>query len=153
MQVPARFDRFTYYGRGPVENYSDRYTCAFVGKYGGSVAEQVSNYTKPQDMANHEQVRWAALSNGRHGIFFEAGLNSLRSSDSGRPVMSVSALPYWAVDLVEAAHQYELPAPGDTWLCLDAADTGLGGASCGPAPLPEDLGRSDADFGFTIRMK
>lgn len=153
MQVPARFDRFTYYGRGPVENYSDRYTCAFIGKYGGSVAEQVSNYTKPQDMANHEQVRWAALSNGRHGIFFEACLNSLRSSDSGRPVMSVSALPYRAVDLVEAAHQYELPAPGDTWLCLDAADTGLGGASCGPAPLPEDLVRSDADFGFTIRMK
>ena len=151
LQVPRRLGRFSYYGRGPVENYSDRYTCAFVGEYTGRVVDEVSNYTKPQDMANHEQVRWAALSRGRRGVVFEATRNSLRSSDSGLPVMSVSALPWRATDLVEAAHQYELPAPGDTWLCLDAADTGLGGASCGPLPLPEDRVFSDAKFGFVIR--
>lgn len=67
--------------------------------------------------------------------------------------MSVSALPYSALDLVLAPHQHELPAPGDTWLCLDAADTGLGGASCGPAPLEEDRVYSNAEFGFTIRRK
>ena len=153
MQVPARLSRLTYYGRGPVENYSDRYTCAFVGIYSGPVSDQVSNYTKPQDMANHEQVRWAALTRGRRGVRFEAALNSLRQSDSGAPVFSLQALPYRAVDLVEAAHTYELPAPGDTWLCLDAAVTGLGGASCGPLPLEEDRVHSDATFGFTIRMR
>ena len=153
MQVPARLSHLTYYGRGPEENYSDRYTCAFVGIYSGPVSEQVSNYTKPQDMANHEQVRWAALTRGRHGVVFEAAHNSLRQSDSDAPVFSLQALPYRAVDLVEAAHAYELPAPGDTWLCLDAAVTGLGGASCGPAPLEEDRVRSDATFGFTIRMR
>ena len=153
MQVPARLSHLTYYGRGPEENYSDRYTCAFVGIYSGPVSEQVSNYTKPQDMANHEQVRWAALTRGRHGVVFEAAHNSLRQSDSDAPVFSLQALPYRAVDLVEAAHAYELPAPGDTWLCLDAAVTGLGGASCGPAALEEDLVHSDATFGFTIRMR
>ena len=153
MQVPARFDRLSYYGRGPVENYSDRYTCAFVGEYSGKVSEQVGNYTKPQEMANHEQVRRAALTHGRRGVVFEADFNSLRQSDSGTPVFSFQALPYRAVDMVEAAHAYELPAPGDTWLCLDAAVTGLGGASCGPLPLEEDRVYSDAGFGFTIRMK
>ena len=154
MQVPSSLACFTYYGRGPVENYSDRYTNAFVGKYSSTVSEQVQNYTKPQDMANHEQVRWASLS-GRlgRGVLFEAAENSLNSSDSGLPVMSVSALPYSAVDMVQAPHQFELPAPGDTWLCLDAAVTGLGGASCGPAPLEEDRVRSDAVFGFVIRRK
>ena len=153
LQVPARLGRLTYYGRGPEENYSDRYTCAFVGIHSGRVSDQVGNYTKPQDMANHEQVRWAALTRARRGVVFEAAANSLRQSDSGTPVLSLQALPYRAVDLVEAAHAYELPAPGDTWLCLDAAVTGLGGASCGPLPLEEDRVRSDADFGFTIRMR
>ena len=152
MKVPKSLSNLTYYGRGPVENYSDRYTCAFVGKYESTVADQVQNYTKPQDMANHEQVRWVSLTGrGGRGALFEAAANSLRSSEFGRPVMSVSALPYSAVDLVLAPHQFELPAPGDTWLCLDAADTGLGGNSCGPSPLQEDRVFSDAEFGFVIK--
>lgn len=152
MQLPASLDRLCYYGRGPVENYSDRYTCAFNGIYASTVVQQVQNYTKPQDMGNHEQVRWVSLGKGRRGIRFEAKENSLRHSDSGEPVMSVSALPYAAVDLVEAAHSFELPPAGDTWLCLDAADTGVGGASCGPLPLEEDRVHADSvRFAFTIR--
>ena len=105
-------------------------------------------------MANHEQVRWASLSGRRgKGVTFEALDNSLKSSDSGRPVMSVSALPYSALDLLLAPHQCDLPVPGDTWLCLDAADSGLGGNSCGPSPLQEDRVFSDAEFGFVIRRK
>ncbi len=154
MKVPKEFSEFTYYGRGPVENYSDRYTNAFVGLYSGPVSEQFQNYTKPQDMANHEQVRWASLTGRRgRGLLFEASGNSLRSSESGRPVMSVCALPYSALDLLLAPHQCDLPAPGDTWLCLDAADSGLGGNSCGPSPLQEDRVFSDATFGFTIRRR
>ncbi|MBR1927851.1 MAG: DUF4981 domain-containing protein, partial [Bacteroidales bacterium] len=152
MRVPESLSTLTYYGRGPVENYSDRYTCAFVGKYGSKIADQVQNYTKPQDMANHEQVRRVSLTGAdRRGILFEAAVNSLRCSDFGRPVMSVSALPYSAIDLVTASHQFELPAPGDTWLCLDAADSGLGGNSCGPSPLDEDRVFPEAEFGFVIR--
>ena len=154
MKIPSALSEFSYYGRGPVENYSDRYTNAFVGIYSGSVADQFQNYTKPQDMANHEQVRWASLSGRRgKGVTFEALDNSLKSSDSGRPVMSVSALPYSALDLLLAPHQCDLPVPGDTWLCLDAADSGLGGNSCGPSPLQEDRVFSDAEFGFVIRRK
>ena len=152
MQVPASYGTLNYYGRGPVENYSDRYTCAFVGKYSAPVSEQLGNYTKPQESGNHEQVRWASLTqrSGR-GVRFDAMENSLRKSESGYPVLSVSALPYAATDIVPAMHQHELPAPGDTWLCLDAAVTGLGGNSCGPSPLAEDRVFSNATFAFLIR--
>lgn len=79
MKVPSSMDHIRYYGRGPEENYSDRYTCAFVGEYESSVADQVSDYTKPQDMGNHEQVRWVSLTGRKgRGAIFEAALNSLR---------------------------------------------------------------------------
>ena len=152
MQLPASYGRFSYYGRGPMENYSDRYTCAFVGIYDAPVSEQLGNYTKPQESGNHEGVRWVSLTRGSgRGARFDVLENSLKESEAGMPVMSASALPYSALDLVTAAHQHELPAPGDTWLCLDAAVTGLGGNSCGPSPLPEDRVHSDATFAFLIR--
>ena len=152
MELPSSYDTFTYYGRGPVENYPDRYTCAFVGRYEGPVAEQMGGYTKPQDCGNHEGVRWVSLTRrGRRGVRFYAMENSLHQSESGLPVMSVSALQYDALDLVTAAHPHELPAPGATRLCLDAAVCGLGGDSCGPSPLLEDRVYSDARFAFLIR--
>jgi len=151
MQVPRNLYRFSYYGRGPVENYSDRFTDSFIGCYESTVAEQVTNYTTPQEMGNHEQVRWAALrGRGRRGVMFSASQNTMRSSEGGRPIMSVSALPYSALDLTTATHVYQLPEQGDTYLCLDAAVAGLGGASCGPAPLEQDLVNGGANFGFTI---
>lgn len=152
MKVPAALASFSYFGRGPVENYSDRYTCAFVGVYESTVNEQVTDYTKPQDMANHEQVRWASLTGKRgRGVRFDAAVNSLRESDSGAPVMSVCAIPYSATDMVESSHRYQLPEAGDTYLCLDAAVTGLGGKSCGPEPLDEDkVFACGTEFGFTI---
>ena len=152
MQLPARYGQFRYYGRGPVENYSDRFTSAFIGIWSGAVSGQLGNYTKPQESGNHEQVRWASLTRrGGRGVRFDAMENSLRESDSGFPVFSASALPYAALDLVPAMHPHELPPAGDTWLCLDAAVCGLGGNSCGPSPLEEDRVFSDARFGFLIR--
>jgi len=151
MKVPAAYKNFRYYGRGPGENYSDRCTDAFVGTYGREVCDEVTNYTSPQDMSNHEQVRWAGLYAGRRGVEFVATRNSLRQSDSGLSVMSVSAIPYSARDLTAATHTYQLPAPGDTWLSLDAAVLGLGGASCGPRPEDKDIVHPEGSFGFTIR--
>lgn len=150
MKVPAKLEKFTYYGRGPVENYSDRYTSQFVGVYESTVADEFVNYTTPQEMGNHEQVRWASLSNGRKGMFVVATENSLRKGDSGQPVMSVSALPYSAQQLTVVTHVHELPEAGDTYFCIDAASMGLGGASCGPRPLEEDLVKTDVQFGFSI---
>jgi len=150
MQVPAKYGKFSYYGRGPVENYSDRYTSQFNGIYESSVSDEFVNYTTPQEMGNHEQVRWASLSDSRRGLFIAATENSIRKGDSGQPVMSVSALPYSAQDISVTTHVHELPEPGNTYLCIDAASLGLGGASCGPAPLKQDRLTTDVQFGFRI---
>ncbi len=128
MGVPSNFDNYTYYGRGPEENYNDRKSGQFVGVYNSDVASQFVNYARPQGMANREDVRWAALTdNAGNGIVAVAS----------QP-MSATALPYTDAQLVAAPHIYQLPAQGATQWHLDIGQTGLGGTSCGQAPPSDD---------------
>ncbi len=143
MQVPEDLSKFEYYGRGPVGNYSDRYVGSFIECYSSTVAQQVENFPKPQEMANHEDTRWCSLTNTQgDGVVFIAN-NS----------MSVQALPYSAIDMTTATHQYELTSNGYTYLNLDLGVTGLGGTSCGQAPplTHERTYSKPHAFGFTIR--
>jgi beta-galactosidase len=81
LQLAREFDRMTWFGRGPFENYRDRNTAAFVGRYSGTVAEQYVPYIRPQENGNKTDVRWVALTN-------EAGVGLLAV---GAPVLEVSA--------------------------------------------------------------
>lgn len=129
MSVPKEFANFEYYGRGPLENYNDRKTSQFIGVYDQTVADQYVDYAKPQNMANREDVRWAALTDGSGNGFVAVGENP----------MSVTAVPWKEADLVMAGHPYQLPEAGATQLHLDLGMTGLGGASCGQGgPLNPD---------------
>jgi beta-galactosidase len=142
MTIPEGFSEFTYYGRGPINNYNDRKSGQFIQQYTSTVADMFVNFPKPQDLGNREETRWCALTDGDAGAVFIA------TGD-----MAVSALPYKDLDMAISGHIYELPAPGDTVLHLDAKMTGLGGASCGQGgPLTHDRAfASQRDFGFIIR--
>ena len=121
MQVPSALQQYTYYGRGPWNNYNDRHTGAFIEMYQSSVKEQFINFPKPQSMGNREEVRWCALTDQTgNGVEFLSGNR-----------MSVSALPWSAVEMTLAPHPYQLPKSTATHLHLDLAVTGLGGNSCG----------------------
>ena len=144
MKLPKQYNQFSYYGRGPVNNYADRKTGQFIELHQGEVGKQDIILPKPQSMGNREEVRYCALrpAQGGEGVVFVA--------DS---VMSVSALPWSQQQLTQAAHIYQLPESDGTYLHLDAKVTGLGGASCGQGgPFVEDQALShNYNFGFIIR--
>ncbi|HXU29113.1 MAG TPA: glycoside hydrolase family 2 TIM barrel-domain containing protein, partial [Thermoanaerobaculia bacterium] len=144
LELPATYSKAEYYGRGPEENYPDRKTGSFLGRYSRAVPDFFEPYAKPQDMANREEVSWVALRDeSGSGVLF-AGLGK----------MSATVLPYTADELAAAAHPTDLPRnPDRTRLDLDAAVLGLGGASCGPIPLERDIVKAGTShrFGFVIR--
>lgn len=143
MKVPQQYSNFTYYGRGPIDNYADRKSGQLIEQYTNTVAGEFVNFPKPQDMGNHEDVRWCALTNqAGNGAVFVA-------TDR----LSASALQYSALDLILASHPYQLPKAGDTYLHLDCAVTGLGGNSCGQGgPLVHDrVFANQHSMGFIIR--
>ena len=144
MAIPQKYENLTYYGRGKQDNYNDRKTGAFIEQFSGKVKDEFVHFPKPQDMGNHEEVRWVSLTDnqGNGAIFIP------------NEPMSASALQYTAKDMILAPHPHELPEAKDTYLHLDIAVTGLGGNSCGQgAPLSKDRVLSGGSHitGFMIR--
>jgi beta-galactosidase len=142
LLVGEDYDTFTWLGRGPHESYVDRKRSADVGLYHGSVADQYELYVRPQENGNKTDVRWAALTN---------------ASGSGLMVLldgtcSVSAHHNTAKDYELARNIHRVKPRSEVVLCVDAAHMGLGGASCGPAPMnPYRLSPGAFQMRYTIR--
>ena len=72
IRVAGEFEHFTWHGRGPFENYSDRKQSADMGTWSSTVTEQFVPYVRPQENGNKEDVRWLALADERdHGLNIE----------------------------------------------------------------------------------
>ena len=141
MKLPKSYVDFTYYGRGPADNFNDRKVGQNIEIFSQKVGDEII-LGKPQSMGNHEEVRWAALTDakGQGAAFIADG------------IMSASALPWSEMMITEAGHPYQLPQSDGVYLHLDAKVTGLGGNSCGQgAPLVPDRAKAAGNFGFIIR--
>ncbi|MGC9359274.1 MAG: glycoside hydrolase family 2 TIM barrel-domain containing protein [Anaerolineae bacterium] len=129
LSMPAGFEQFAWFGRGPEESYIDRNAGVAVGLYEGTVWEQHVPYIVPQENGNKTEVRWAAVTN-------EDGVGLLASFT---PLMETSVGHYTADDLYAASHTNELTPRQETIWHMDARQQGLGGGSCGPTTLDKYL--------------
>ena len=123
--ISGDYERLSWRGRGPHENYVDRKTSADVGSWNSTVSEQYVPYPRPQECGNKEDVSGLLLYN-RH--------INLSISSLGKP-FSMSALHFSVSDLDKATHAYQLVPRSETILSIDAAQLGLGNGSCGPGVL------------------
>jgi beta-galactosidase len=126
LALNAGYQNFSWYGRGPHENYPDRITSALIGLWNGKVSEQAVKYPRPQDTGNKEDIHFLTLANAKkQGIKVEAVANTF----------SASALNISANDLANETHECNLIPRKEVILSLDCAVLGLGNSSCGPGVL------------------
>jgi beta-galactosidase len=121
MRINGELNQVDWFGRGPFENYSDRKTAAFAGRYHTTVNEMYTPYVRPQENGYRTDVRWFALSDGATwGIYFE-----------GTPNLGFSALPYTYDNLKGFKHGGKhgnlLTKQDFTDLNIDFQQCGLGG--------------------------
>lgn len=129
MRLPMKLTEYTYYGRGPWNNFNDRKSGAFLGEYTSTVQDQFVPFPKPQSMGTREEVRRGRLTSADGSM----GLQIVPMGGT------MSVLPYSQMQLAMAPHPYQLPEPDGVYVHVDLGVTGLGGNSCGQgAPLPED---------------
>ncbi len=123
--IPAEFDNLKWFGRGG-ETYPDR---AFepVGIYEGTVDDQWTDYSRPQENGNKTGVRWAELTD-------EKGCG-LRVAAEGVP-LSLGARFYSTQTMRESDYSFQMERSDFIHLNIDAAQSGVGGiTSWGAVPL------------------
>jgi beta-galactosidase len=126
LSLVNSMEQFSFFGRGPMENYADRKSGFNIGKFTGTVADQFTPYEKPMESGNHEEVTWAALS-AKNGGYLKVSKET--------ELLQVSALPYSDEELEKAHHIRDLPESAATVLCVSNKTLGVGSNSCGPKPL------------------
>lgn len=130
--LPPRFEKIIYQGRGGWENYLDRGRSAYLGKHQLTVAEMFTNYSRPQSGGNRmdvEYMQFSAPTGETISVLAESALAPLQMSAS-----------FWTEHEIDKARTLdELPARKKVVVNVDALQCGLGGASCGPRPLPENI--------------
>jgi beta-galactosidase len=148
VELPAALNVLEYYGRGEVENYADRKSCADIGLYTQRVSEQYNEkMARPQESGTRSDLRYYNIEN-------TAGAGIRIISDVA---FSASALPYAqeAMDVTVGPlqrHSGDLKADDKTYLCFDLEQMGLGCInSWGRLPLDEYLVEyKDYTFNFII---
>jgi len=148
MRLAPGLRNVAWYGRGPHENYVDRWTSAAVGVYSASVSQLYHPYVRPQESGNRTETRWVALRD-EHGL----GLLAV-----GEPHLAWSALPYAQEDLDEGAektgrHTFDLVERDFVSLNLDLGQMGVGGDnSWGAEPL-DPYRLPYREYTYSVRLR
>ena len=73
FSINGEYDMLEWYGRGPFENYCDRRSAAFVGRYQSEVSDLHTPYIRPQENGYRTDVRWLELRNAKGAGIHIAG--------------------------------------------------------------------------------
>lgn len=131
LQMPYTMEKSNYYGRGPIENYSDRKDCMRIAIYNDDADNQYFPYIRPQESGTKSDIRWWK-----------------QTDATGLGLQVKSCTPFYASALhfdteelddgneKEQRHSFDLKKSKYTNLFLDAAHMGVGGEnSWGAWPL------------------
>ena len=147
MQMPYTMEKSNYYGRGPIENYSDRKDCMRIGVYTDDADNQYFPYIRPQESGTKSDIRWWK-----------------QTDATGMGLQVKSCTPFYASaihfdteelddgDEKEQRHSFDLKKSKFTNLFLDSAHMGVGGEnSWGAWPLEKyRVHYGNKTFTFTL---
>ena len=147
MQMPYTMEKSNYYGRGPIENYSDRKDCMRIGVYTDDADNQYFPYIRPQESGTKSDIRW----------WKQTDATGLGLQVKSCTTFYASAIHFDTEELddgddKEQRHSFDLKKSKFTNLFLDSAHMGVGGEnSWGAWPLEKyRVHYGNKTFTFTL---
>ncbi len=176
FRIPSEYNQVRYFGRGPGENYIDRYQGSKAGLYSTTAEQMYFPYVRPQENGHRTDTRWIELTNaGGKGIRIEAdsllGFNALRNSvedfdseEARRRAyqwQNYSKAEILSRDTLQARnvlrrmhHTNDIVYRNFVELCLDLKQQGVGGFDSWGAPVQPAFtlpANRNYRWGFTIQ--
>ena len=147
MQMPYTMEKSNYYGRGPIENYSDRKDCMRIGVYTDDADNQYFPYIRPQESGTKSDIRWWKQTDAT-GL----GLQVKRCTPFYASAIHFDTEELDDGDDKEQRHSFDLKKSKFTNLFLDSAHMGVGGEnSWGAWPLEKyRVHYGNKTFTFTL---
>ena len=134
-------DAFSYFGRGPVENYWDRASCTFKSIYKSTASNEYYPYVRPQECGHHTDVNWLTIGGVTvQGLFeFNALRQTIEDLDGGITKSQT--------------HITDVPFNDFTEVCVDYKMSGIGGYdSWGARPEPAYTLWSDESYSYCFTL-
>ena len=124
MLFPAGYENVEYYAKGPWENYIDRQTGSFLGRYTTTVDDMFEMYPHPQSHGNRMDLRDLTMWNPENG-------NAIKIETDGQVSFSLSHYDQRQY-LTPQLHPWDLEKDDVVYATFDYMQRGLGNGSCGP---------------------
>lgn len=136
----GEYENLKFYGLGPHESYRDKCRSCSHGLYDTTVEEQHEDYICPQENGSHTDCDYLMLEKENQTV----------TAVSSRP-FSFNVSYYSQEELTRKAHNFELEKSGNTIVCLDYAQNGIGSNSCGPE-LRKEYQFTEETFTFDMKF-
>ncbi|MBQ9134097.1 MAG: DUF4981 domain-containing protein [Clostridia bacterium] len=121
-------EQVRYFGYGPMEAYADKRLAARLGDFTTTVQDNFASYLRPQENGAHADTAWLNIWNAAgHGLLVTA---------EDKP-FTFGVSHYGTEQLRSTPYRHLLTAEDATYIHLDAAQSGCGSNSCGPALAEE----------------
>ena len=138
--LKEEYENLKYYGLGPYESYRDKCKSCSHGLYDATVEEQHEDYIRPQENGSHTDCDYVIIEKENQTVI----------AVSPKP-FSFNVSYYTQEELTRKAHHYELEKSGNTIVCLDYAQNGIGSNSCGPE-LRAEYQLDEETFIFEMKL-
>lgn len=143
LVLPAGFEKLEYFGRGPVENYSDRKGCAVLGRFESTVEGEHFVFCPPSENGGHEDCQEIILSDAE-----------------GKSIRFFSPVPFHfdihhnsIDDYKKAAHEHELIRRKESYLHIDTASCGIGSDMGWSSYVTDDAGVWPGGYELSFKIQ
>ena len=141
LKLNKSYENVSYFGFGPYENYIDKNSSCYLGRFNSKVTKMYEDYIKPQENGSHHFCREVSIDNTSGKIY------ALSEND-----FAFNASHFSTCQLANTNHNFGLNEEDFTYLIIDYKQSGIGSNSCGP-DLPKEYRFNEEEFSFNFYLK